>query len=88
MIQRTNNVLKTFLKGKVKFFSNSAAIGLPPWLSSKESTCSAGDPASIPESGRTLGGGHGNLLQYSGLENPTDRDTCQATVRRITKSQT
>ena len=57
----------------MKIFNNSAAIGLPPWLSGKESACSAGDPASIPESGRTLGGGHGNLLQYSGLVNPTER---------------
>ena len=31
------------------------------------------DPGSIPGSGRSLGGGHGNPLQYSRLENPTDR---------------
>ena len=31
------------------------------------------DEGSIPESGRSLGGGHGNQLQYSYLENPTDR---------------
>ena len=29
--------------------------------------------SSIPRSGRSPGGGHGNLLQYSGLENPMDR---------------
>ena len=47
--------------------------GLPPWLSSKESTCNAGatgDVGSIPRSGRFPGGGHGNSLQYSCLENP------------------
>ena len=31
------------------------------------------DSGSIPGSGRSPGGGHGNPLQYSGLENPTDR---------------
>ena len=34
------------------------------------------------------GGGHGNPLQYSCLENPMDGGTCQATVRGVTKSQT
>ena len=37
---------------------------------SKESTCSAGDLGLIPGSGRSPGGGHGNSLQYSCLENP------------------
>ena len=36
----------------------------------KESTCNAGDLASIPGSGRSPGGGHGNPLRYSCLENP------------------
>ena len=36
----------------------------------KESTCNAGDLDSIPRLGRSSGGGHGNLLQYSFLENP------------------
>ena len=39
----------------------------------KECTCNAGDPDSIPELGRSPGGGHGNPLQYSFLENPMDR---------------
>ena len=42
----------------------------------------------IPESGRSLGGGHGNPLQYSCLENPTDRGAWKATVHRVAKSQT
>ena len=33
----------------------------------------AGDSGSIPQSGRSPGGGHGNPLQYSCLENPIDR---------------
>ena len=36
----------------------------------KESTCNVGDLGSIPGLGRSLGGGHGNPLQYSCLENP------------------
>ena len=36
----------------------------------KKSTCSAGDLGSIPGLGRSPGGGHGNPLQYSCLENP------------------
>ena len=34
------------------------------------------DAGSIPGSGRSPGGGHGNPLQYSCLENPTDRGAC------------
>ena len=36
----------------------------------KESACNAGDLGSIPGLGRSPGGGHGNTLQYSCLENP------------------
>ena len=57
----------------------------------KESTCNAGvarDVASISGLGRYSGGGHGNPLQYSCLENPMDRGVCQATVRSIAKSWT
>jgi len=36
----------------------------------KESTCNAGDLGLIPGLGRSPGGGHGNQLQYSSLENP------------------
>ena len=46
----------------------------------------ARDMGSIPESGRSLGGGHGNPLQYSCLENPMDRGAWQATVHRIAES--
>ena len=46
------------------------------------------DVDSIPGSGRSPGGGHGNLLQYSRLENPMDRGTWKATVHRVTKSRT
>ena len=44
--------------------------GFPGSSGGKESTCNAGDPDSIPGSGRSPGGGDGNPLQYSFLENP------------------
>ena len=40
---------------------------------SKESACNAGDPGSIPRSGRSPGEGNGYTLQYSCLENSKDR---------------
>ena len=43
-------------------------MGLPQWLSGKESTGSTGDAVSIPGSGRSPGEGNGNPLQYSCLE--------------------
>ena len=46
------------------------------------------DACSIPGLRRFPGGGHGNPLQYSCLDNPTDRKARWATVRRVTKSQT
>ena len=45
-------------------------LGFPGGSAGKESACSAGDLGSIPGSGRSPGGGHGNPLQYSCLENP------------------
>ena len=52
----------------------------------KESACSAGDLGSIPGSGRSPGEGNGNPLQYSYLENPTDRGAWWASVHGDTKS--
>ena len=66
-------------------------IRFPWWLSSKEPTCNAedaGDMGSIPGSGRSPGGGHGNLLQYSCLESSMDRGACWATVHGVAKSRT
>ena len=41
------------------------------------------DVGSIPESGRSPGGGLGHSLQYSCLENPMDRGDWQVTVHRL-----
>ena len=46
------------------------------------------DMGSIPGSGRCPEGGHGNLLQYSCLENPKDRGVRQATVHGVTEVDT
>ena len=46
------------------------------------------DAGSIPRSGRLPEGGHGDPLQYSCLENLTDRGAWWATVHRVVKSQT
>ena len=47
----------------------------------------AGDTGSIPGSGRSPGGGHGNPLQYSSLENPMDRGAWWATVHGVAQIQ-
>ena len=57
----------------------------------KNSPASAGDikdEGLIAGSGRYRGGGHGNPLQCSCLENPMDRGPWQTTIHRVTKSQT
>ena len=45
-------------------------MGFPGGSDGKESTCNAGDPGSIPGSGRSPGEGNGNPLQYSSLGHP------------------
>ena len=66
-------------------------MGFPAGSVHKESACNAGvtgDSGLIPGLGRSSGGGHGNLLQYSCLENSMDKGVWWATVHRVTKSQT
>ena len=48
----------------------------------------ARDVGLIPGLGRSPGGGNGNLLQYSCLENITDRRAWQVTVHRVAKNWT
>ena len=45
-------------------------LGFSGGSDGKVPTCNAGDLGLIPRLGRFLGGGHGNPLQYSCLENP------------------
>ena len=57
-------------------------MGFPGDSEVKASSPNAGDPGSIPGSGRSPGEGNGNPLQYSCLENPMDE------VHEVAKSQT
>ena len=54
----------------------------------KEFIFNSGDPGSSPGLRRSPGGGNGNPLQYSCLENFKDRGARQATVHGVTESQT
>ena len=60
--------------------------GFPSGSDGKESACNAGDLGLNPGSGRSPGEGHGNLLQYSCLENPIDRGAWRTTVDRVAQS--
>ena len=70
----------------------SHRIGWLKWLSSsssssKEPACQC-RRASMPGSGKSPGGGHGNPFQYSGLGNPMERGTWWDTVHGLAKRQT
>ena len=64
-------------------------MGLPRWLSSKESTNAgdAGHTGSVSGSERSPGEGNGNPAQYSYLENPMGKGAWQATVYGLAKNQ-
>ena len=62
-------------------------MDFPGGSDSKASVYNAGDPGSIPESGR-FSEGNGSPLQYYCLENSMDRRAWQATVHGVTKNQT
>ena len=64
-----NTALILHLEGQLQL----GPLGLPWWLSGKDSACQAGDVSSIPVLGRSPGDGHGNSFQYSCLENRMDR---------------
>ena len=65
--------------------------GFPGGTSGKEPPANVGDtrdPGSIPGLGRSPGGGHGNPLQCSCLENPMDRGAWQAAVHGVAEPDT
>ena len=64
----------------------SSSWGFPGGSDSKGSACNAGDLSSVPGLGRSPGDGNGYPLQYSCLENPTDRGDWWATVLGIAES--
>ena len=63
-------------------------LDFPRGSDGKASAYNAGDPGSIPKSGRSPGERNGNPLQYSCLENPTDGGAWWATFHGVIKSQT
>ena len=83
-------------KKRIQIFRNeiiliTSRLGFPGAARGEEPTCQCrriSEAGSIPGSGRSPGGRHGNPLQYSCLENPMDRRGWQATVQRVAKSRT
>ena len=67
--------------------TNVVSIGIC-WQIYGSDACNAGDPGSIPESGRSPEKGNGYPLQYSCLENSTDRGAWLATVHGVPKGWT
>ena len=61
-------------------------MGFPGGSHSDISACNAGDPGSIPGSGRSPGERNGYPLQYSCLGNPVDRGAWRATVHGSQRS--
>ena len=79
--------------GPLHFAEGSSTASLflrsaPCRSDSKESTCNAADPGSIPGLGRPPGERNGNPLQCSCLENPMDRGAWLASFHRVTQSRT
>ena len=59
--------------------------GFPSRSADKEPACSAGDPGSIPGSGRSPGEGNGHPPQYSCLGNPMNRGAWRARVHGVAR---
>ena len=73
--------IKEVLYGDINWRAVSTLMGLPRWLSG------SGDTSPIPGLGRSPGGGHGNPLQCSCLENPMDKGAWRATIHIFKKRQ-
>ena len=81
-----NNIAKGF---EILSYLHRNSWDFPGGARGKEPACSAANAGSIPGLGRSPGGVHGSLLQYSCLENPMDRGGAwRATVHEVTKSWT
>ena len=77
--------------GDSEFMNISIPLIQTDGSAGEESACNAGDEGdmgSISGPGRFSGGGHGNPLQYSCLENPIDRGAWRALVHGVTKNWT
>ena len=88
-----STLLKTFVFLRYQFLKINyslvlAVLDFPGGSDGKESACNAGNLGSIPGWGRSPGGGQCNPLQYSHLENLTDRGVWWATVHAVTELDT
>ena len=75
-------------EGRMCKSGQGCGFDFPGGSDGKEYASNVGDPGSIPGLGSSPGEGNGNPLQYSHLENFKDRGAWQATVHRVSKSQT
>ena len=85
-LKKTNQCDPLVNLGK-NFLKKSVSAGFPGDSDGKESACNAGDPGSIPGSGRSPGEGNGYPIQCSCLENPTDRGAWRDTVHGAAEKQ-
>ena len=85
---RSGGTLISFLLLKACLVSIWVKQGFPGGSVSKEAAWNSGDMGSIPGSRRSPGGGNDNPLQYSYLENPTDRGVWPATDHGVAKNWT
>ena len=67
--------------------TSTSALDFPGGSDSKVSAYNAGNPGSIPGSGRSPGEGNGNLLQCSCLENPRDGGAWSAAIYGVAQSR-
>ena len=84
-IEERETVLLKILKNKGTGQHQHISAALPGGSVVKSPPANAGDVSLMPGSGRCLGEGNGNPLQYSCLGNPTDRGACRAIVRQVVK---
>ena len=68
-------------------FYTNLLRGFPGGSVVKNLPANAGDMSSIPGSGRSPGGGNGNLLQYYFWENPMDKGAWRATVHGVARAR-
>ena len=82
ILKNERNISKRFV------LASSTISGFPSGSDGKVSACNAGDPGSIPGSGRSLGEGNGNPFRYSCLGNPMDGGAWWPTVHGVAKNWT
>ena len=84
----TASALRNVPEKLIKRCLLNQGTGFPRGSVVKNPPANTGDKGSIPGSGRSPGGGNGNPLQCSCLENPMDRGAWRTTVHGVAKSRT